>query len=105
MPTPSIRGRTKQRWRLAKPTQEIVALARESRKSLLRVVELVSARTGDLLNVSDNGVPLMEHRPLTDEERIEYLQHALTWLQKSEELNRQLRGRIERALAKEWKSL
>lgn len=101
----AVRTLPSQKKRLARPAQEIVSVARDSRKAIMRVIELVSARHGDLLNVSDNGIPLMERRALTDQERIEYLQHALTWLQKAEELNRQLRGRIERALEREWKSL
>lgn len=94
-----------QRRRLAPTTARIVSLARESRKALARVVDLVNARYAEFLTITDGGAPLSERRQLTEEERVERLQFALTWLQRSEELNRQLRGAIEKALEKEWRNL
>lgn len=83
----------------------IVALSREARKSLQRVTDLISARTGEFMGLDEAGEAVFEKRKLTDEERIQRVQSALTHLQKAEDLVRQLRASIERALEKEWKSL
>lgn len=94
-----------QRRRLAPQSQDIIRLARESRKALLRVIDLVAARHAELLALTDEGVPVAERRHLTEQERLERLGFALTWLQKAEEFNRQLRAAIEKAQEKEWKAL
>ena len=100
-----MKTRVSQRRRLATSSNRIVELARESRKALLRVVDLVGARYAEELTLSDGGAPITDRRPLTELERVDRLRFALTWLQKSEDLNRQLRGSIERTLDKEWRSL
>lgn len=98
--------RVSQRRRLAPSTNQIIDLARESRKALVRVIDQASVRHVEEPIAAQNGdAPLTEPRLLTEEERIERLQIALAWLQKAEDINRQLRGVIERATAKEWRSL
>ena len=51
------------------------------------------------------GRPLADKRPLTEDERVERLQYALTWLQKAEDETRQVRALLEKALEKEWRAL
>lgn len=94
-----------QRRRLAQQSRDIVQLVRKSRSCLHRVTELVSQRSAEVLALDETGETTFEKRKLNEEERIQRLQVALSWLGKAEEMNRQLRAQIERALEKEWKSI
>lgn len=94
-----------QRRRLGRQSQEMIGLSRTARACLQRVTDLVGQRSAEVLGLDETGDAIFERRKLTEEERVERLQIALTWLGKAENTIRQLRAQIERALEKEWKCL
>ena len=87
---------TRRRRQIARSTSQTVQAARDARKALQRVSELVSARSHIVDVETDDGSELTDRVPLTDEDRERNLRMALTWLQKAEQETRLLRTMLER---------
>ena len=87
---------TRRRRQIARSTSQTVQAARDARKALQRVSELVSARSHIVDVETDDGSELTDRVPLTDEDRERNLRMALTWLGRAEQETRLLRTMLER---------
>jgi hypothetical protein len=83
---------------LSRDSDEVIRSARDVRKALVRVIDMLGARKREVLRINDEGIETYDMEKLTIEDRKQQLYKAMTWLNSAENEMRQTRGLLERAI-------
>lgn len=92
-------GDTKINRRLAKFTRDGVTTARDARKALVRIVDLLEARSKEIVSgFGDDGLEIYDRVALTPEDRLSNLRAARVWIARADNQLRHLESVLDRAI-------
>ena len=92
-------GETKLSRRLAKFTRDGVTTARDTRKALVRIVDLLEARSKEIVSgFGPDGLEIFDRAALTSEDRLSNLRAARVWIARADNHLRHLESVLDRTI-------
>lgn len=85
---------------LAHDSSAIIDSARETRKCLVRLIDMCAARKREVLEIDEHGIERYDVEKLSEQDRKQQLYKAMSWLNTAENELRRTRGLLERAIEK-----